>query len=110
MNQDRKQPQQDPAEGAPDIIDRQLGRQSDYSRNRRETGARKPMEDRTVEDRNPTETHDAGDQPKEPYGLTEPASDRDSVRHSDGQQPPGSDSSDLSYAKKLKKEADKRPL
>ena len=55
--------------------------------NNRETGARQPKPGVNIRP-NPIHTGDRGDEPKEPYGLTEPIDDVDEkTLHSDGQQP-----------------------
>lgn len=55
--------------------------------NDRETGARAPKPGHSLRP-DPIHTGDRGDEPKKPYGLTEPADDADEkTRHSDGQRP-----------------------
>ncbi len=61
---------------------------SEADENNRESGARVP---KRGENRRPDPIHtgDKGDEPKRPYGLTEPVQDRgQSTRHYDGVQPP----------------------
>ena len=53
--------------------------------NERATGARKFVARPDLENPDVTHTGDRGDQPRIPYGLTEPMSDRgDATRHHDG--------------------------
>ena len=55
--------------------------------NNRESGARAPKPGTSLRP-HPIHTGDRADEPKEPYGLTEPDDDvDDKTRHSDGQQP-----------------------
>jgi hypothetical protein len=55
--------------------------------NNRETGARAPKSGISLRP-DPIHTGDRGDEPKGPFGLTEPVDDVDEkTRHSDGQQP-----------------------
>ncbi len=61
--------------------------------NERESGARVP---KRGESRRPDPIHtgDKGDEPKQPYGLTEPLEDRgERTRHHDGVQPPANKNS-----------------
>ena len=56
--------------------------------NRRESGARVPKSGKSRRP-DPIHTGDRGDEPKEPYGLTESMEDRGgATRHHDGVQPP----------------------
>lgn len=60
-----------------------------------ESGARKPLAVPEFHQENPVHTGDPADEPKEPYGLTEPLSDRGSAtRHYDGVQPSHAEAAD----------------
>ncbi len=53
-----------------------------------ETGARKLQAEPAFKRENPVHTGDPGDEPKQPYGLTEPMDDRgNATRHHNGVQP-----------------------
>lgn len=54
-----------------------------------EEGARAPKPDPTYKAPNPVHTGDPADEPKRPYGLTEPVDETDNrTRHSDGRRQP----------------------
>lgn len=60
--------------------------------NKRATGARKFKARPDLDSPDVTHTGDRGDQPRIPYGLTEPTSDRgDATRHHDGKPMPEGD-------------------
>jgi hypothetical protein len=76
-----KEPQKS-SEEAMDESTRGAGRE--LERHAYETGARKPLAGVSRRP-DPVHTGDAGDEPRKPYGLTEPTDDRgEATRHYDG--------------------------